>query len=469
MKQLMFHDDPPFWFETLRNLGLAAYGDSDVGEVIATAARVTPGDYDGWHDAWLATAERLEAEARGSHPVSARDGLLRASSYYRAAEFFLHGHPEDPRVDHAYERGVSCFRDAIAHFPGVMPVEIPYEDTVLHGYLYRAAGEGPRPAVVMHNGFDGAAEELHFSGALGGQERGYHVLTFDGPGQPAAIHRDGPAFRPDWENVVGPVLDFLTRDPGVDPARTALLDVSLGGYLAPRAAAYEPRLAAVVALDGVFDAVSALTAHLPLPHEEAVRRAAAEHDEEASRTGAPGRSPAPYWSARRPTTCSTPPPRNPIRASCTGTSPHPRRFSASPRRKAATPTATRVPSVWRSRVSSTGSTTRSDPLRVTRNARLQPLCAGGASRARAATHANPPHIIPGGRDRPKTKEAPWPSAQNARTPCATEKPSWLPPTPSSRPAAAPTACRWTTSPRPRVWARAPSSAASATAPASSAL
>ncbi|MFD8125905.1 alpha/beta hydrolase family protein [Streptomyces mirabilis] len=234
MKQLMFHDDPPFWFETLRNLGLAAYGDSDVGEVIATAARVTPGDYDGWHDAWLSTAERLEAEARGSHPVSARDGLLRASSYYRAAEFFLHGHPEDPRVDHAYERGVSCFRDAIAHFPGVMPVEIPYEDTVLHGYLYRAAGEGPRPAVVMHNGFDGAAEELHFSGALGGQERGYHVLTFDGPGQPAAIHRDGPAFRPDWENVVGPVLDFLTRDPGVDPARTALLGVSLGGYLAPR-------------------------------------------------------------------------------------------------------------------------------------------------------------------------------------------------------------------------------------------
>ncbi|MFD9282610.1 hypothetical protein ACFWD7_36020 [Streptomyces mirabilis] len=133
MKLLMFHDDPPFWFETLRNLGLAAYGGSDVGEVIATASRVTPGDYDSWHDAWLSTAERLEAEERGSHPVSARDGLLRASSYYRAAEFFLHGHPEDPRIDHAYERGVSCFRDAIAHLPGVMPVEIPYEDTALHG------------------------------------------------------------------------------------------------------------------------------------------------------------------------------------------------------------------------------------------------------------------------------------------------------------------------------------------------
>lgn len=147
MKQLMFHDDPPFWFETLRNLGLAAYGGSDVGEVIATASRITAGDYDGWHDAWLSTAERLETEARGGHPISARDGLLRASTYYRAAEFFLHGNPDDPRIDHAYESGVACFRDAIAHFPDVTPVEIPYEGTVLRGYFYRAAGKGPKPAL----------------------------------------------------------------------------------------------------------------------------------------------------------------------------------------------------------------------------------------------------------------------------------------------------------------------------------
>lgn len=145
MKPLMFHDDPAFWFETLRNLGLAAYGGSDVGEVVATASRVTPGDYDGWHDAWLSTAERLETEVRQSHPISARDGLLRASSYYRAAEFFLHGNPGDPRIDHAYERSVACFRDAVAHFPDITPVEIPYQDTVLRGYFYRAAGEGPKP------------------------------------------------------------------------------------------------------------------------------------------------------------------------------------------------------------------------------------------------------------------------------------------------------------------------------------
>lgn len=298
MRQLMFQDDQQFWFETLRNLGLAVYGGADVGEVIATVSRVTPGDYDSWHDAWKATAERLETEARASHPVSARDGLLRASTYYRAAEFFLHGDPADPRIAHAYERGVSCFRDAVARIPGIIPVQIPYEGTVLHGYFYRAAGNGPQPALVMHNGFDGAAEELHFFGAAGGQERGYHVLAFDGPGQPAAIHRDGLAFRPDWENVIGPVLEFLARDPGVDPARIALLGISLGGYLAPRAAAYEPRLAAVAAVDGVFDAVSAVTAHLPLPHDEAIRRAAAERDEELDQmiAGARGQSPVLRWA-----------------------------------------------------------------------------------------------------------------------------------------------------------------------------
>ncbi|MEU5209890.1 hypothetical protein [Streptomyces sp. NPDC020742] len=51
MQQLMFHDDPAFWFQMLRNLGFSAYGGSDVGEAIATACRVPSSDDDGWHDA----------------------------------------------------------------------------------------------------------------------------------------------------------------------------------------------------------------------------------------------------------------------------------------------------------------------------------------------------------------------------------------------------------------------------------
>ncbi|MET8997793.1 alpha/beta fold hydrolase [Amycolatopsis sp. NPDC004169] len=285
MKQLLFEEDPQFWFETLRLFGHAAYGGADFGEVLAAASTVTPGDYDGWHDAYRALADRLYAEAAEAGPVTARDLLLRASTYYFSAEFFLHGDPADPRIAGAYDRSVECFRRAEV----AEPVEIPYEGTVLHGYFHRAPGAGPKPLLIMHNGFDGSAEECHFMGAAAGAAHGYHVLTFDGPGQPSAIRRNKLVFRPDWEHVVTPVVDFALEIDGVDPARVALLGVSLGGMLAPRAAAFEHRLAAVVAVDGVYDAGAAVTSVLPWPRAEIVRRARAPHDEEFDALLAAGR------------------------------------------------------------------------------------------------------------------------------------------------------------------------------------
>jgi dienelactone hydrolase len=276
MKPLLFPEDTTFWYETQRTLGHAAYGGADIGEVLTTAQAITAGDYDSWHDEWLATADWVSAEAdkmlAEGHRISARDGLMRANNYYRSAEFFLHGNPDDPRIDHAYNRGRECFRAAAALFdPPIEPVEIPYEGTVLHGYFYPAAGSdtSPRPTMIMHTGFDGTCEELHWCGAAAGQERGYHVLTFDGPGQAAARHLDGLVFRPDWENVVTPVLDWLLARPGVDPTRVGLLGLSMGGLLAPRAAAFEHRLAACVAMDGVYDLGLTVTENMPGTRDEA--------------------------------------------------------------------------------------------------------------------------------------------------------------------------------------------------------
>ena len=276
MKPLLFPEDSTFWFETLRALGHASYGGADIGEVLTTAQAITASDYDSWHNEWLATADWVSAEAEKmlaeGHRISARDGLMRANNYYRSAEFFLHGNPDDPRIDHVYNRSRECFHAAAALFdPPIEPVEIPYEGTVLHGYFYRAAGgdTGPRPTMIMHTGFDGTCEEMHWFGAAAGQERGYHVLAFDGPGQPAARHLDGLVFRPDWENVVTPVLDWLLARPGVDPTRVGLLGLSMGGLLAPRAAAFEHRLAACVAMDGVYDLGLTITANMQVPRAEA--------------------------------------------------------------------------------------------------------------------------------------------------------------------------------------------------------
>jgi len=278
MDPILFPHDTTFWYETQRALGHTAYGGADIGEVLTTAQAITDGDYDSWHDEWLATADRVAVEAEkmlaDGHRISARDGLMRANNYYRSGEFFLHGNPDDPRIDHAYNRARQCFHTAAALFdPPIEPVEIPYEGTVLHGYFYRAAGSGndttPRPTMILHSGFDGTCEELHWIGAAAGQERGYHVLTFDGPGQPAARHLDGLVFRPDWENVVTPVLDWLLARPGVDATRVGLLGLSMGGLLAPRAAAFEHRLAACVAMDGLYDLGITVTDNMPGTRSEA--------------------------------------------------------------------------------------------------------------------------------------------------------------------------------------------------------
>ena len=118
VRPVYFPDDEQFWFETLRSFGHVAYGGADFGEVATTVERITSRDYDSWHDEWLVTADRVAAEAEATlgrgHGVSARDGLLRAANYYRNAEFFLHGNPDDPRIRQAYDRQVECFRQAAA-------------------------------------------------------------------------------------------------------------------------------------------------------------------------------------------------------------------------------------------------------------------------------------------------------------------------------------------------------------------
>ncbi|MGW4169712.1 alpha/beta hydrolase family protein [Streptomyces chartreusis] len=132
-------------------------------------------------------------------------------------------------------------------------VRIPYEDASLPAYLYRADDSGePRPTIIHHGGLDSTVEEGYFFVAAAALARGYHCLCFEGPGQGSVLREQGLVFRPDWENVVTPVVDHALSLPGVDPDSLTLMGTSLGGLLAVRAAAFEHRLAGCVAHDAVW-------------------------------------------------------------------------------------------------------------------------------------------------------------------------------------------------------------------------
>jgi pimeloyl-ACP methyl ester carboxylesterase len=261
--RFMFDTDESFSFETLRAVGYTVYGGADIGEVMATAARITPGDWDSWHQEWKGLADRIagiadECAAKG-HSVSASSAFLRASNYYRTAEFYLRDDPvNDPRVATTSARAIEAFRAAAEIQANWTHVEIPYEGIELSGYYLNVSGDEPGPTLVAHGGYDSTVEEMFFAVGEAARRHGWNCLIFEGPGQGAALRVNKLPFRPDWEAVVTPVLDFAVALPGIDAGRIALLGMSMGGYLAPRAAAFDKRIAACVAYDGVFNMALAL-------------------------------------------------------------------------------------------------------------------------------------------------------------------------------------------------------------------
>ncbi len=250
--------DSEFAFELERTLAATYAGEADIGECLATASRIKEGDFESWYSEWKKTADYFRASGDESlaagHTVTAREAYYRAATYYRTAEFFLHGNPSDPRIVETWGKSRDAFRDALTlDTVSYEIVAIPYENTTLPGYFYKVDNSGKaRPLLIVQTGFDGCQEELH-PYAMDGVERGYNVLTFEGPGQGEVIRVQHLPFRADWENVITPVVDYAVSRSDVDSDRIALWGISLGGYLAPRGAAYELRISALIADPGTYD------------------------------------------------------------------------------------------------------------------------------------------------------------------------------------------------------------------------
>ncbi len=244
------------------------YGGSDLNECLRTAQRLRPGEGANWVAEWQALGRRLEEEAKGAldrgHPASARAAYFRAAAYYRQADFFLPGKDERKRA--LFLDAKRCFlAGADLHQPRIESIEVVYGSERYAGYFChpRSPRRSRVPGVVMLGGADSLAEELFFFGGNQIIERGMALLLIDTPGRGSSLRLKGIRTRPDYEKPVGAVIDYLQSRPEVDPDRIGLAGVSMGGYYAPRVAAFDGRIRAMVLNCGAFDLVEDLFDFFP--------------------------------------------------------------------------------------------------------------------------------------------------------------------------------------------------------------
>ncbi|MBV9328455.1 MAG: prolyl oligopeptidase family serine peptidase [Chloroflexi bacterium] len=264
-----FFDDADFNFLTEIALGAVFHRAADTGEVLTTVDRIQSGNPQSWVSAWTDTASRLQSQAlaaeKAAHRYSAAAELLRVSMYFALATYSADGAGDADLFPSLWEKHRTAWdRFVELQAPSIEHIAIPYEQTSLEAYFFRAGGVGERRrTLIFNNGSDGAVTAAWVQGIADALARGWNAVTFDGPGQNASLVRQHLWFRPDWERVITPVVDYLHTRPDVDAERLALLGVSQGGYWVPRAVAFEHRIAAAVADPGVIDVSAAMLSHLP--------------------------------------------------------------------------------------------------------------------------------------------------------------------------------------------------------------
>ena len=237
--------------------------------------------YSDWCRAWSERAAHHEKLGRDAlahkHFLTAGECLQRAAVYYHFASFlFVH---DQTQMKAAHLKQIECRQAALPHLrPPGERVEIPYEGKKLAGILRMPAGVEKPPVVVMAVGLDSTKEEgdAYEAPFLA---RGMATLIFEGPGQGEAQYDFG--IRGDYEVPVKYVLDYVGARLDMDSTRIGMWGVSLGGYYAPRAAVFEKRIKACIALGGPFN-FGANWDNLPELTREAFRvRSHSRTDEDA--------------------------------------------------------------------------------------------------------------------------------------------------------------------------------------------
>jgi len=240
-----FNDEPNFNFQLNR---LVMWENGDPEEIQSVSKNIV--DSESWVKTLLALAEKAEKKGQ----IDAQIGYLRMSEFfmfesnplkletYKKAKELFYSHNEQKIKEH-----------------GIMSSKVPYEVGEKKGFLpvlyCKAKGEC-QGRILLHGGNDSYIEEF-FDGLLYFQEKGFDVYLFEGPGQGGVLREQNIKFDYRWEKPVSAVIDYFKLED------VTIIGTSLGGYLAPRAAAYEKRITKVIGWSIFPDYFDVVMARIP--------------------------------------------------------------------------------------------------------------------------------------------------------------------------------------------------------------
>ena len=209
--------------------------------------------WEDWLDAWTETADRHREQAEEARELgralTAGESFVRAAVAYHFAKFVWVVDAERNRATTAKAIAALAAAHALLD-PTAERIEAPLEGATVVGNLRRPPGVERPPLVLLIPGLDSTKEEFFvWEGVF--LERGMATLSMDGPGQGESGFE--LTIRPDYEVAVAAMLDAVGDRDDVDGERIGAMGVSMGGYYAPRAAAFEPRIKAVAGISGPFD------------------------------------------------------------------------------------------------------------------------------------------------------------------------------------------------------------------------
>ncbi|MSP52494.1 MAG: alpha/beta hydrolase [Alphaproteobacteria bacterium] len=270
----------------------ATQGAADPNELLRIASAIRAGNRADWTQAFCAMAERVFALGEDAvaqlHQQTACESFFRAFTYFRVAELMRSF--DDPQKIPLYLRALESFKRGLslsAH--SSEPAAVNYGGHRLEGYFFkpqpansaRLARNGRAPCVIFLSGADALPEQNFFRGVQWLTARGLACLIFNGPGQGGTIRLLGVPTTPDYERPVAAAIDYLIDRTDVDANRIGLLGVSMAGYYAMRAAAFEPRIRAVVAWGAMYSVLDDLWRCYPPLRRQLVWIAGAKDEADA--------------------------------------------------------------------------------------------------------------------------------------------------------------------------------------------